>query len=105
MGLFFILEGEEDVLGVDDVSNVIHRDECFFSSIDLNASTCNGSPAKNYLDKDSYLTEDGIMKYFLPYSFSTKVQTHESDTPTYKDILRLPEEERKLLEAFMVKRT
>ena len=32
-----------------------------------------------------------------------KVQTHNSDTPTYKDILRLPKEERKLWDASMVK--
>ena len=34
---------------------------------------------------------------------SAKVQTHHSDTPTYKDILRLPEEEKKLWDVSMVK--
>ena len=43
------------------------------------------------------------MENIHSYAFSAKVQTHNSDTPTYKDILRLPEEERKLWDASMVK--
>ncbi len=38
-----------------------------------------------------------------PYAFSAKVQTHTADNPMLKDILRLPEEERKLRDATMIK--
>ena len=73
MGLFFSLEGKEDVLGVDDVPNIVHRDECFLSSIDLTAPICTGSPATTYLNKDLYMTEDGTMQDIHPYAFSAKV--------------------------------
>lgn len=84
------------MLGVTDVSNAVKYDEYFLSSVDLNKSTLTSSPGTRYLDKDLYVTEDGTMKNIRPYILSPKAQTHNSDTPTYKDILRLPEEERKL---------
>ena len=37
-----------------------------------------------------------------PYAFLAKVQTHTFDNPTYKDIVQLPEEERKLWDIAMV---
>ena len=50
-----------------------------------------------------YLSEDGLAGDMHLYEFSAKVQTHTADNPTFKDILRLPEEERKLWDAAMIK--
>ena len=61
------------------------------------------SSAVDYLNKHSYVTSDETIEDIHPYAFSAKVQTHNSDNPTYKDILRLPEEERKLWNIAMVK--
>ena len=49
------------------------------------------------------MSEDGVVGKLHPYAFSAKVQTHTADNPTYKDILRVPEEERKLWDAAMIK--
>ena len=62
MGLFYHMEGEGDVLDVDSVSNVVHRDECFLESVDLNEHMEHNSPAVNYLDRDSYATSDGTIE-------------------------------------------
>ena len=88
---------------IDDVSNIVQRHECFLSSVGLNESTCTSSTATRYLVKNIYVTEDGTRENVYPYALSAKVQVHNSNTPTYKDILRLPEEERKLWDDFMVK--
>ena len=102
MGLFFRIEGEGDVLDVEAVSNVVQRDECFLASGDFNESSRYNSPAMNYLDKVTYATDDGKIEGIHPYAFSAKVQTHGSDNPTYKDIIRLPEEEKRLWDVTMV---
>ena len=73
------------------------------SSVDLNDATCSSSPVTRSLAKDTYLSEDGTLENIHPYAFSAKVQTHNSDIPTYKDVLRLPEEENKLWDVAMVK--
>ena len=61
------------------------------------------SPTVNSLDRDSYVTSDGIIEGIHPYAFSVKVQTHSSDNPTYKDILGLLEEEMMLWDEAIVK--
>ena len=103
MGLFCSLKGVEDVLGITDVCNIVQRGECFLASVDLSESKCASSPATRSLEKEIFLTEDSIIENVHSYAFSAKVQTHNLDTPTYKDILRLPEEERNLWDNFMVK--
>ena len=103
MGLFYHVKGEGDVLDFEAVSSVVQRDECFLVSMDLNETTDHDSSAMKYLDRDSYVTSDGTIEGLHPYAFSAKVQTHSTDNPTYKDILRLPEEERKLWDVAMVK--
>ena len=82
---------------------VWYKEMNVFAGMDLNEITDHESSAMNYLDRDSYLTSDGTIEEIHPYAFSAKVQTHSTDNPTYKDILRLPEEERKLWDAAMVK--
>ena len=104
MGLFCSSEGKDDELTLDGVTSIAQRDECFLSSVDLNESSCTSSTATRYLDRTNYVTKDGTREENVhPYAFSAKVQTHHSDTPTYKDILRLPEEERKLWDVSIVK--
>ena len=78
------------------MTNVVQRDECFLSSVDLNEDVCSSSPATRFLASNSYVSDSGtIEEYIHPYDFSAKVQTHCTDNPTYKDILRLPEEKKK----------
>ena len=55
------------------------------------------------LDIYSYVTSDGTIEGIHSYAFFAKVQTHNSDNPTYKDILRLPEKERIMWDVAMVK--
>ena len=40
---------------------------------------------------------------YIHMHFSAKVQNHTADNPSYKDIMQLPEEERKLWDEAMVK--
>ena len=51
MDLFCSSEGKYAVLTIDDISNIVQRDECFLYSVDLNESACTSSPATRYLDK------------------------------------------------------
>ena len=53
------MEGDRDMLD-DDVSNIVHRDECFLSSIDF--TTACSSPATCYLDKFSYISVDDTLE-------------------------------------------
>ena len=99
-GLYCTTDGDKDILD-EDVSSIVNRDECFLSSVDPN--TTGSSPATSYLEQHSYLSLDGIVEDTHPYVFSAKVQSHDSDNPTYKDIMQLPEEERKLWDDSMVK--
>ena len=103
MGLFYHVKGEGDVLDFEAVSSVVQRDECFLVSMDLNETTDHDSSAMKYLDRDSYVTSDGTIEGLHPYAFSAKVQTHSTDNPTYKDILRLPDEERKMWDVARVR--
>ena len=86
---------------MEDVSNVVSRDNCFLSTADINSAF--KSSTTQYLNRNMYLSEDGLAGDMHPYEFSAKVQTHTADNPTFKDILRLPEEERKLWDAAMIK--
>ena len=103
MGLFCSMEGEQNVLDVAGVTNGVQRDECFLFSVDLNNATCSSSPVTRSLAKDAYVSEDGTLENIYPYAFSAKVQTHNSYISTYKDMLRLSEEEKKLWDVVMVK--
>ena len=102
-GLYCSVDGEDTVLDSIAVSNVVQRDERFLSTVDFENTPGVGSPATRYLDQYSYLTVDDTIEITHPYAFSAKVQTYDSDNPTYTDILRAPEERRKLWEASMVK--
>ena len=103
VGLYCSIEGKENVLDVEGVSDVVHRDNCFLSTFDYDLSIPRGSQVTQYLDSTSYVSENGLIGDIYPYVFSAKVQTHTSDNPTYKDIVRLPDEERKLWDAAMIK--
>ena len=62
------------------------------------------SPATRFLASSSYVSDGGTIEEDIhPYAFSAKVQTHCTDNPTYKDILRLPEKEKRLWDIAMVK--
>ena len=100
-GLYCIIEGAEDILDTEGVSNMVHRDNCFLSTVD--PSTSRISPATRYLDSTPYALESGSIDNVYPYAFFAKVQTYTSDNPTYKDIVCLPDEEGKLWDAAMVK--
>ena len=72
MGIFCQMEGEGDVLYVDSVLNVVHRNEYFLASVDLNEYIELSFPADNFLDRDSYVTSDGTIEEIHPYAFSAK---------------------------------
>ena len=50
-----------------------------------------------------YLTDDDTLEGIYPYVYIAKVQTHVMDNPTYKDIIRVDDEERRLWDDSMVK--
>ena len=93
-GFYCNMDNDKTLLDDDEVTNIVFRDNYFLSSIDPDAA--GNSPATRYLNKDSYLSTSGLVEDVYPYAFSAKVQTYTSDNPTYKDIVQLPEEERKL---------
>ena len=65
MGLFFTMGRDQDVLDVAGVTNVVQRDECFLSSVDLNDATCSRSSVTRSLAKDTYVSEDGTLEIFI----------------------------------------
>ena len=83
--------------------HILLQDIWFLSSINMQDGDFNPSHATNYLIRSAYVSEDNMVENIHPYALSAKVQTHKSDNPTYKDILRLPEEERLVWEEAMVK--
>ena len=55
------------------------------------------------MNQHTYLSGDETYKDIHPLAFMTKVQSHDADNPTYSDILRCEDEERKLWDAAMIK--
>ena len=100
-GLYCNINNDETLLYDNEVSNIVLRDNYFLSSIDPDAA--GSSSATRYLIKNYYFSTSGLMENIHPYAFSAKVQTHTSDNPTYRDIVKLPEEARKLWDVAMVK--
>ena len=82
MSLFCHIEEEGDVWDIDAFSNVVQRNECFLASLDLTKPSMYKSPAMEYLDRSSYVTEDASIEGIHPYAFSSKVQTHGFDNLT-----------------------
>ena len=61
------------------------------------------SPRTPYLDKSKYISIDGLKEGEInPFAFSARIQTHKIDNPTYKEVVRCPEGERKLWDVDMV---
>lgn len=56
--------GEDNLLDIEVVSNVVHRDDYFLSTVDTNITGT--SPATQYLDIHSYLTENGLLEKKTP---------------------------------------
>lgn len=71
-------------------------------TMDDKASKFSFSSASSYFASATYLTEEGTIEDIHPCAFVSKVQTHEQDDPTYKDILRGSEEEKQLWDAAMI---
>ena len=91
--LFFCKEGG---CFTSAVSELFQRDCCFLSSVNLDNKATHRCPETRYLDKYAYLSMDNIVEDIHLYALSTKVQIHNADNPTYKNILCLPEEDQKL---------
>ena len=66
----------------------------FLGSIDLYCAKFSFSLASSYFDKGMYLTDDNTFEDIYPCVFVAKVQTHTMDNTTYKDILRVDNEEK-----------
>ena len=73
--------------------HILLQDICFLSSIDKQDGDFTPSYATTYLNRSAYVSVDNMVENTHPYALSTKVQTHNFDSLTYKDILRLLEEE------------
>ena len=72
-------------------------DSVFIATMDERASNkFYFSSASSYFTSTTYLTEEKTIENLHPCAFISKVQTHEKDNPTYKDILRGSEEEKQL---------
>ena len=55
------------------------------------------------MNSTEYVSADSTVESMHPYALSAKIQTHKCDTPTYKDIFRLLEEEGSLWDDAMIK--
>ena len=58
---------------------------------------------QDFLKQSTYLSADETYEDIHPLAFVAKVQSHNADNPTYSDILRCEDEEKKLCNATMIK--
>ena len=90
--------------GMLGVKSTMDADSAFIATIDDRATNKFAfSSASSYFASVTFLSEEETMEDLHPCAFISKVQTHELDNPTYKDILRGSEEERHQWDEAMVK--
>ena len=79
-------------------------DSAFLGRIDLyDDHAFSFSSASSYFTKNTYVSEDGTIEDIHPCAFTAKVQTHNQDDPTYKDIMRGSASEREQWDEAMTK--
>ena len=76
----------------------------FLSTLYLTTSEFKPTSATRAVDKDVYLSKDSTYENTShPLAFAAKVQSHQSDSPTYSDIWRKSDDERNLWDTAMIK--
>ena len=70
------------------VKSKLEIDSAFIVTMDDIHSKFSFSSVYNHYTRTAYLTADGTLEDIHPFAFIFKVQTHEQDNPTYKDILK-----------------
>ena len=101
-GMFAMSNVEADV-NKDTTSHILDKDSAFLSTLDLGGSGFTSTPATHAVNQHAYLSRDGTYEDVHPLAFIAKVQSHDADNPTYSDVLRCDNEERKLWDAAMIK--
>ena len=85
-------------------SSIYQSDMMFLSTLDLTTSKFKPTSVTCALDKDVYLSKDSTYENTPhPLVFTAKVQFHQLDSPTYSDIRRGSDNERKLWDYAMIK--
>ena len=76
----------------------------FLSTLDLTTSEFKPTSVNRAVNNDVYLSKDSTYENTPhPLAFTAKVQSHQLDSPTYSDIWRGSDDERKLWDAAMIK--
>lgn len=76
------------------MKSTMDADSAFLATMDDRSSKISFSTASSYFVSASFLSEEDTIEDTHPCVFISKVQMHELDNPTHKDILRGPEEEK-----------
>ena len=88
--------------GMVGMMSTMDADSAFLATMDDEQSKFSFSSAYSYLASTSFLSEEDTIEEIHPCAFISKVQTHQQDNPTYKDILRGTEQEKQLWDDAMV---
>ena len=101
-GMFALFSKQAEV-SKETTSGIFDSDCSFLSTLDLKGDGFQSTPATRFLKQSTYLSADETYEDIHPLAFVAKVQSHNTDNPTYSDILRCEDEERKLWDAAMIK--
>ena len=92
----FAMFGQEADVSLKSTSKIYKADSVFLSILDLDGEGFKSTPATRALDHHRYLTSDDTYEDIHPLAFVAKVKSHDDDNPTYTDVLRCSNDERKL---------
>ena len=99
----FALFSEKADVSRETTSSIVDTDCAFLSTLDLHGEVFKSTPTMRALNQYTYLSEDGTYENVHPLAFMVKVQSHDADNPTYSDVLRCEDEEKKLWDTAMIK--
>ena len=99
----FALFGEQAEISEELTSNIFNPGCTYLSSLDLHGEVFKSTPETRLFEKHKYLPEDDTYEDVHPLAYSTKVHSHAADNPTYSNILRCEDGERKLWDEAIIK--
>ena len=79
----FALFGEDADVELKATARIFKDDSCFLSTLDVEGEGFKSTPAVRAFEKNRYLTIDDTYEDVHPLKFIAKVQSHDSDNPTY----------------------
>ena len=101
--MFAMFSSEADI-SPRSSSSIYQSDMDFLSTLDLTTSEFKSTSVTYDLKKHVHLSKENTYENTShPLAFTAKVQSHQSDIPTYSDILWGSEDKRKLWDASMIK--